>query len=30
MVLVLNGACRDGRAGGALEKMWARRFYVPD
>ena len=30
VVLVLNGACRDGRAGRALEKMWARRFYVHD
>ena len=30
MVLLLNGTCRDGRAGGASEKMWMRRLYVPD
>ena len=30
MVLVLNGAFRDGRADGAIEKMWVRRFYDPD
>ena len=30
VVLVLNGACRDGRAGGALEKMLERRFYAHD
>ena len=29
-MLVLGEACRDGRAGIAIEKMWERRFYVPD
>ena len=30
VVLLLNGTCRDGRAGGASEKMEMRRLYVPD
>ena len=30
VVLLLNGTCRDGREGGASEKMWMRRLYVPD
>ena len=27
MVLILDGACDDGRAGRAVERMWARQFY---
>ena len=29
-MLVLSEACRDGRAGRAVEKTWERGFYVPD
>ena len=30
VMLVLNEACKDGRAGRAVERMWERRFFVPD
>ena len=26
MVLILDGACDDGRVGRAVERMWKRRF----
>ena len=29
MVLILDGACDDGRVGRAVERMWKRRFYHP-
>ena len=25
--LILDGACKEGRVGRALEKMWNHRFY---
>ena len=28
VVLILDEACDDGRAGRAVEKMWARRFFI--
>ena len=29
-MLVLNEECKDERAGSAVEKMWERRFCVPN